>query len=74
MANIITTLLGNVVELVETFVDVALQVDPLSTLLLAFGAIFVLFAGGLFGYLALGGLLSSLIPDGIGRTPPQQGR
>ena len=74
MANIITTLLGNVVELVETFTDVALQVDPLSALLLAFGAIFVLSAAGLFGYLAIGGLLSGLIPDNFGRTPPQQGR
>jgi hypothetical protein len=72
MANIVWRLLGNIPELVDKFTEVALS-DPLSAILLLFGAVFVLFAVGAFGYLAAGALVSGIIPKNIGRTPPQQG-
>lgn len=72
MANIVTRLLGNIPELVDKFSQVALG-DPLSAILLLFGALFVLFAVAVFGYLAAGAFVSGIIPENFGRTPPQQG-
>ena len=72
MANIVFRLLGNVLDLADTFTDVAFS-DPLSAVLMVSGAVFVLFSVGVLGYLATGALLSGIIPENIGRTPPQQG-
>lgn len=72
MASAVNVLLNNIVELANLFTDAALS-DPLSAILLLSGTVFVLFAVGVLGYLALGALLSGLIPSNIGRTPPQQG-
>lgn len=72
MANIVTRLLGNVIDLSNTFTDVALS-DPLSAILMASGTVFVLLSVGVFGYLVMGALFSGFIPENIGRTPPQQG-
>lgn len=73
MTNIVVRLLNNVVELTNRFAEVAFGVDPLSALLLVCGAIFVLLSVGVLGYLATGAVLSGLIPENIGRRPPQQG-
>ncbi len=73
MANVVFELVGNLVELTNIVTDVALG-DPVSALLILSSTVVWVVAFGLFAYLAIGGLLSELIPDGIGRTPPQQGR
>ena len=73
MANVVFELFGNLVELTNIVTDVALG-DPVSALLILSSTVVWVVAFGLFAYLAVGGLLSGLIPDGIGRTPPQQGR
>jgi hypothetical protein len=73
MANIAVELFGNLVELTSIVTDVALG-DPVSALLILSSTVVWVVAFGLFGYLAVGGLLSGLIPDNFGRTPPQQGR
>jgi hypothetical protein len=73
MANVVFELLGNLVELTSIVTDVALG-DPLSALLVLSSTVVWAVAFGLFAYLAIGGLLSGLIPDNFGRTPPQQGR
>lgn len=72
MANIVWRLLGNVPDLVDQFSQVA-GVDPLSTILLVLGAVFVLFAVGVFGYLTAGALVSGIIPQNFGRTPSRRG-
>ena len=73
MANVVFELLGNIVELTNVVTSVALG-DPLSALLILSSTLLWIVAFGLFAYLAIGGLLSGLIPDEFGRTPPQQGR
>ncbi|WP_049999090.1 hypothetical protein [Halococcus sediminicola] len=73
MANIVVELFGNLVELTNIVTEVALG-DPVSALLILSSTLVWLVAFGLFAYLAIGGLLSGLIPDNFGRTPPQQGR
>lgn len=55
-------LIENVVSLVENFA-VAAQTDPISALMFAFGALFIGAASAAFGALALGGLLSPLVPE-----------
>ena len=73
MANIVVELFGNLVELTNIVTGVALG-DPVSALLILSSTLVWLVAFGLFAYLAIGGLLSGVIPDNFGRTPPQQGR
>jgi hypothetical protein len=73
MANVVFELFGNLVELTNIVTDVALG-DPLSAFLILSSTVIWIVAFGLFAYLAIGGLLSGLIPDDIGHTPPQQGR
>ncbi len=72
MANILFQLLGNVVELTNIIIGVALG-NPLSALLVLSGAILWVISFGFFGYLTAGAFLSTVIPENIGRTPPQQG-
>jgi hypothetical protein len=73
MANVVFELLGNIVELTNVVTGVALG-DPLSAALILSSTLIWIVAFGLFAYLAIGGLLSGLTPDGFGRTPPQQDR
>lgn len=73
MANVVFELLGNIVELTNIVTDVALG-DPVSALLVLSSTVIWVVAFGLFAYLAVGGLVSGLIPDNFGRTPPQQDR
>lgn len=63
------SLIENVVSLVENFA-VAAQTDPISALMFAFGALFIGAASAAFGVLALGGLLSPLVPETA--TRPKQ--
>jgi hypothetical protein len=72
MANIAVRLFNNVFDLTGKFTEVALG-DPLSAILLLFGAVFVLFAAAVLGSLAAGAFVSGVMPESIGRTPPQQG-
>jgi hypothetical protein len=65
---------GELVELVTRFTDVALS-DPLSALLLAVGGLLTAASVAAFGYLAAGGVLAYLgrftpAPDG----PPAERR
>lgn len=72
MANVVFRLLGNVVELAGVLAQTA-SANPFSAILIAAGAVLLVFSFGLFGYLTAGALLSGVIPENIGRTPPQQG-
>lgn len=72
MANIVFQLLGNIVELTNIIIGVALT-NPLSALLVLSGAVLWVISFGFFGYLTAGAFLSSIIPESIGRTPPQRG-
>ena len=42
--------------------------DPLSTVLVAMGAVLMVGSLGVFGYLTAGAALSLVIPDRVGRT------
>ncbi len=61
------------IDLVGYFGDVALS-DPINVVLMAFGFLFVVVPSVVFGGIAVGGLLDAIVPDGLGRSPPQQGR
>ncbi|WP_227352779.1 hypothetical protein [Haladaptatus salinisoli] len=63
-------LIANVTEMIRLFIDIA-AVHPLSALLLLVGALLIGFSSAFFGFLALGGLVSPLIPDSPGRAPPR---
>jgi hypothetical protein len=65
-------LLDSVVRLPGEFAAVALH-DPLSAVLLAFGALFVLVSAGYFGLLVLGAVAELFTPS-PGGPPGQQGR
>ena len=72
--DIQTGLYENTVGLVERFLEVA-TTDPIAAAMLLSGVVFVSLSAGVFGVLALGGLLAplkQLIPSG--RAPPQQAR
>lgn len=66
------SIIENIVEMVDLFGNVATS-GPLSAVLLALGAFFVIAPSVVFGYLAVGGLVDLVIPDSLGRSPPQQG-
>ena len=65
-------LLQNVIDMVNLFGDVA-ATSPLSALLLLVGAILVGFSMLVFGYLSVGGVFSTIVPDSSGRGPRQRG-
>jgi hypothetical protein len=65
----IRQLLDSVLRLPGEFAAVALH-DPLSALLMGFGAVFVLASVGYFGFLVLGAVANLLTPSPGG--PPQQ--
>jgi len=52
-------LLDSIIEMPGQFADVAMH-DPLSAVLMAFGALFVGLSVGAFGYLSLGALVEFL--------------
>ena len=66
------SIIENIVEMVDLFGNVATS-GPLEAVLIAFGALFVIAPSALLGYLAVGGLVDLVIPDSLGRSPPQQG-
>jgi len=66
------SIVDNLTEMVSLFSDVA-TADPLSAVLLAVGALFVVAPSAALGYLAAGAFVDLLIPESIGRSPPQRG-
>jgi hypothetical protein len=66
---------GNLIRLVGVFSEVALG-DPLSAILLLFGAGITLFSTGLLAYLVAGAALSAIggSAGGIGRSPPPEAK
>lgn len=63
----------NVIDLATYFAEVALG-DPINIVLMAFGFLFVVVPSVIFFGIAAGGILDSIIPDDLGRSPPQRGR
>lgn len=63
--------IGDLSEAAEYF-EAAATVDPLSTLLVVVGQLILAVSILFFFYLAARGLLDLVIPDSIGRGPPQQ--
>lgn len=61
------------IDLVGYFTDVALG-DPINAVIMLFGFLFVVVPSVAFGVLAAGGILDSILPDTLGRSPPQQGK
>jgi len=70
-------LVESVVQLLVEFGRVAVGVDPLTTVLLVFGAALTGVSVGFFGYLAAGAALDTLgdlipTPSGPGGRPPDR--
>lgn len=61
------SIVSQLTELGSLFSGVATG-DPLSTVLVAVGAILTVGSLGFFGYLVLGAAASLVIPDRVGRT------
>ena len=55
-------IIDNLVTAGDLFGEVA-RTDPLSAILLALGALLIVFSTAVFGYLALGGALEPLVPE-----------
>ena len=68
MVNVIQ----NVLDMFGYFGDAA-GAFPLSSLLLLFGFLFIAFSSLFLGYLALGAAVDFILPDSLGRRPPQRG-
>ncbi|PSP57414.1 hypothetical protein BRC82_00215 [Halobacteriales archaeon QS_1_67_19] len=66
------SLIQNVVDLIGYFTEVALS-NPLSALLLLCGFVLVAFSSAVFGVLTAGAVVDFILPDSLGRRPPQQG-
>lgn len=54
--------IDNVVSMGDNLATAA-ATDPLSAILVVLGALLIVVSAGVFGALALGGLLSALVPD-----------
>jgi hypothetical protein len=61
-------LIDNLVTAGDLFETVA-RTDPFSAVLVALGALFIVFSSGAFGYLALGGALEPLVPEHLNHPP-----
>ncbi len=61
------------IDLVGYFSDVALG-DPINIVIMTFGFLFVVAPSIVFFGIAAGGVLDSIIPDSLGRSPSQRGR
>jgi hypothetical protein len=66
------SIIENVTEMVDLFANVA-TIGPVSAVLLAIGALLVIGSSAVIGYLAAGAFVDLLIPESLGRSPPQQG-
>ncbi len=68
--SLVTELIQSVLDMPGEFATVATH-DPLSALLIAFGALFVLVSAGYFGVLTLGAAVNVLTggPDAEPREP-----
>lgn len=67
------TPIQDAIDLIGYFGDVALG-DPINVVIMLFGFLFVVVPSVVFGVIAAGGILDSVIPDGLGRSPPPQER
>ena len=61
------SIVSQLTELGSLFSGIATG-DPISTVLVALGAILMVGSLGFFGYLTLGAAASLVIPDRVGRT------
>lgn len=66
-----SSLLGSIPKLVTEISRVALS-DPLSAISVAVGSAFIGLAVLAFGYLALGAVADTVVPDFSSREPPQR--
>lgn len=74
MEPVVMQVTDMLVEFVTIFGEVA-TTDPISVILLLFGAGITLFSSAFFGLLAAGAALDALSGDGgIGRSPPPEAR
>jgi hypothetical protein len=75
MQLVVAQVIGNLLRLAGVFSEVALG-DPLSAILLLFGAGITLFSTGFVAYLAAGAALSAIggSTGGIGRSPPPEAK
>ena len=74
MALVVAQVTDILVEFVTVFGEVA-TTDPLSAILLLFGAAITLFSSAFLGFLAAGAALDAVSGDGgIGRSPPPEAR
>lgn len=64
-------IIDNIVELTRLFTETALG-NPLSALLMLVGTALIVFSVAVMGYLGLGALGDLIVPDTIGRAPPQE--
>jgi len=48
--------------------------DPLALVMALFGALFVVAASAVFGYLSLGAALDLIMPDVSNQSPPRAGK
>lgn len=65
--------LAEVLELFGYTTDVAIN-DPVAGVLILVSTVLLAFTFVLFFGLAAGGLLEWIIPENLGRSPPQRGR
>jgi hypothetical protein len=66
------SIIENVIDMVDLFGNFA-TFGPLSAVLLAMGALLVVGASAVLGYLAAGAFVDLVSPESLGRSPPQQG-
>lgn len=63
--------IAEVVELIGLTTDVALN-DPIAAVLMLISNIILAFSMIVFFGLAAGGVLDAIVPDDLGRSPPQR--
>jgi len=73
LETLVSELLESIVDAGPQFLDIATR-DPISAVLIAFGALFVFASVGAFGVLTLGAVLDLVTPSRIGREPPREAR
>lgn len=73
LADALTQLVDSIAEMGPAFLDVATR-DPISAVLVAFGALFVFASVGAFGALTVGALVDAITPSRLGREPPREAR
>ena len=73
LETLLTQLVDSIADVGPEFLDVATR-DPISAVLIAFGALFVFASVGAFGALTFGALVDLLTPSRVGRKPPREAR